>query len=288
MGQKGRKSDRWKRETVMLDTQTPDSRTVVTDFQREYIEKEQLHKKKVVICRVMLLVLLLAIWELCARLGIIDDFIFSSPTRVLFCFRDMALDGSMFRHIGITLFETLVSFAIVVAAGLCVAVLLWSSRSASEILEPYLVVLNSLPKSALAPMLIVWLGNHIHTIVVAAVSVAIFGSILTLHNRFSGMDPDKIKLIYSLGGTKKDVLTKVLLPGSLPLIISNMKVNIGLCLVGVIIGEFLAANQGLGYLIIYGSQVFQLDLVVMSILILCVISAGLYQGIAWIEKKVEK
>lgn len=288
MGQKGRKSDRWKRETVMLDTQTPDSRTAVTDFQQEYIEKEQLHKKKVVICRVMLLVLLLAIWELCARLGIIDDFIFSSPTRVLFCFRDMALDGSMFRHIGITLFETLVSFAIVVAAGLCVAVLLWSSRSASEILEPYLVMLNSLPKSALAPMLIVWLGNHIHTIVVAAVSVAIFGSILTLHNGFSGMDPDKIKLIYSLGGTKKDVLTKVLLPGSLPLIISNMKVNIGLCLVGVIIGEFLAANQGLGYLIIYGSQVFQLDLVVMSILILCVISAGLYQGIAWLERRFGK
>jgi len=114
-------------------------------------------------------------------------------------------------------------------------------------------------KSALAPILIVWLGNHVHTIIVAAVSVAVFGSILTLHNGFSGMDPDKIKLIYSLGGSRRDVLTKVLLPGSVPLIISNMKVNIGLCLVGVIIGEFLAAQKGLGYLIIYGSQVFRSD-----------------------------
>ena len=110
-------------------------------------------------------------------------------------------------------------------------------------------------RQALAPILIVWLGNNIKTIIVAAISVAVFGCIMTLHTGFMQTDPDKIKLIYSLGGTKKDVLTKVLLPGSVPLIISNMKVNIGLCLVGVIIGEFLAANKGLGYLIIYGSQV---------------------------------
>lgn len=257
-----------------------------TMAQQEYIEKERLHKRTVAVCRVMVLVLLLAVWELCAQLEIIDDFIFSSPSRVMICFWNMVMDGSIFGHIGITLFETLVSFALVVVTGLFVAILLWSSRSASEILEPYLVMLNSLPKSALAPMLIVWLGNHVHTIVVAAVSVAVFGSIMTLHNGFLGMDPDKIKLIYSLGGTRKDVLTKVLLPGSVPLIISNMKVNIGLCLVGVIIGEFLAAQRGLGYLIIYGSQVFKLDLVVMSIAILCVVSMGLYQGIAWLEKRV--
>lgn len=254
--------------------------------QLEYMEREQLHKRRVAVCRSMLLVLVLALWELCAQLKIIDAFIFSSPSRVLLCFWDMAADGSIFEHIGITLFETLVSFGLVVGLGLAAAVLLWSSRSASEILEPYLVMLNSLPKSALAPMLIVWLGNHIHTIIVAAVSVAIFGSIMTLHNGFSEMDPEKIKLIYSLGGTRKDVLTKVLLPGSVPLIISNMKVNIGLCLVGVIIGEFLAAQRGLGYLIIYGSQVFKLDMVMMSIVILCMVSAGLYQGIGFLQKKV--
>ena len=200
----------------------------------------------------------------------------------------MLMDKSIFLHTGVTLFETLVSFALVVVIGIAGAVLLWSSKSLSEVLDPYLVMLNSLPKSALAPILIVWLGNNMRTIIVAAVSVAVFGSILTLHNGFQSMDPDQVKLIYSLGGTRRDVLLKVLLPGSIPLIISNMKVNIGLCLVGVIIGEFLAAQAGLGYLIIYGSQVFKMDLVVMSIVILCVLSAILYQGIAAAEKKVEK
>lgn len=255
--------------------------------QQEFIEKEKLHRRNVRVWRTMLLVLLLSLWELCARLGMINDFIFSSPSRVTICFINMVVDKSIFMHIGVTVMETLISFALVTISGLLIAVLLWSSRSVSEVLEPYLVMLNSLPKSALAPILIVWLGNNIKTIIVASISVAVFGCIMTLHTGFSQVDPDMIKLIYSLGGKKKDVLFKVLLPGSVPLIISNTKVNIGLCLVGVIIGEFLAANKGLGYLIIYGSQVFQMDLVVMSIVILCIVSAILYQGIALLEKKIK-
>jgi len=254
--------------------------------QQEFIEKEKLHRRNVRVWRTMLLVLLLSLWELCARLGMINDFIFSSPSRVTICFLNMVVDKSIFMHIGVTVMETLISFALVTISGLLIAVLLWSSRSVSEVLEPYLVMLNSLPKSALAPILIVWLGNNIKTIIVASISVAVFGCIMTLHTGFSQVDPDMIKLIYSLGGKKKDVLFKVLLPGSVPLIISNTKVNIGLCLVGVIIGEFLAANKGLGYLIIYGSQVFKMDLVVMSIVILCIVSAILYQGIALLEKKM--
>ncbi|WAJ22921.1 ABC transporter permease [Lacrimispora xylanolytica] len=255
--------------------------------QQEFIEKEKQHRRNVRILRLMLLVLLLSIWELSARLGIINDFIFSSPTRVTMTFIDMVKDHSIFVHTGVTVMETLISFVLVVGFGLLISILLWSSRSISEVLEPYLVMLNSLPKSALAPILIVWLGNNIKTIIVASISVAVFGCIMTLHTGFSQTDPDKIKLIYSLGGTKKDVLLKVLLPSSIPLIISNMKVNIGLCLVGVIIGEFLAANKGLGYLIIYGSQVFKMDLVVMSIVILCIVSAILYQGISILEKKIK-
>ncbi|MDR2025236.1 MAG: ABC transporter permease [Hungatella sp.] len=254
--------------------------------QQEFIEKEKLHRRNVRVWRTMLLVLLLSLWELCARLGMINDFIFSSPSRMTICFFNMVVDKSIFMHIGVTVMETLISFVLVTVFGLLIAILLWSSRSVSEVLEPYLVMLNSLPKSALAPILIVWLGNNIKTIIVASISVAVFGCIMTLHTGFSQVDPDMIKLIYSLGGTKKDVLFKVLLPGSVPLIISNTKVNIGLCLVGVIIGEFLAANKGLGYLIIYGSQVFQMDLVVMSIVILCIVSAILYQGISLLEKKI--
>ena len=148
-----------------------------------------------------------------------------------------------------------------------------------------LIVRDKDRESALAPLLIVWLGNNMKTIITAAVSVAVFGSILTLYNGFLSMDPDQIRLIYTLGGKQKDVLTKVLLPGSVPLIISNMKVNIGLCLVGVIIGEFLSAQAGLGFLIIYGSQVFKLDLVIMSIVILCILSAILYQAVAVLERR---
>lgn len=255
--------------------------------QQEFIVRQKRHRQMVVLCRVLLLIVFLALWEICAGIGIINDFIFSSPSRVVLCFYSMLTDGSIFLHTGITILETLVSFFLVVALGLMGAVLLWSSKSLSEILEPYLVMLNSLPKSALAPILIVWLGNNVKTIIVAAISVAVFGAMLTLHNGFSNTDPDQVKLIYSLGGKRKDVLTKVLLPGSVPLIISNMKVNVGLCLVGVIIGEFLAANKGLGYLIIYGSQVFKMDMVMTSIVILCIVSAVLYQGITLLEKKIK-
>ncbi|MEG1505090.1 MAG: ABC transporter permease subunit, partial [Lachnospiraceae bacterium] len=153
----------------------------------------------------------------------------------------------------------------------------------SEILDPYLVVLNSLPKSALAPLLIVWLGATKTTIIVAGMSVAIFGSILNLYTNFLMVDKEEIKLIYTLHGNRFHALTKVVLPSSVPAIISTMKVNIGLCLVGVIIGEFLAAREGLGYLIIYSSQVFKMDWLIMSIVLLCIIAMGLYKSISVIE-----
>lgn len=167
----------------------------------------------------------------------------------------MVADRSIFLHIGITLYETLVSFVLVIFVSLFVTILLWFSRRLSDILEPFLVVLNSLPKSALAPLLIVWLGATQTTIIAAGMSVAIFGSILNLYTSFMEVDKEKIKLIYTLGGNRLHALTKVVIPSSIPAIISNMKVNIGLCLVGVIIGEFLAAKSGLGYLIIYSSQI---------------------------------
>ena len=222
--------------------------------QRDYLNRQLRHQRKIRAARFMLIILFLVLWELSASFGWLDSFIFSSPSRIILCLIQMTGDGSLFLHTGITLLETLVSFLAVVIIGLAAALLLWFWRSLAEILEPFLVMLNSLPKSALAPLLIVWLGNNMNTIIVAAVSVALFGSILTLYTGFTSLDQDQIKLIYSLGGTRRDVLFKVLLPGSLPMIISNMKVNIGLCLVGVIIGEFLSSKAGLGYLITYGSQ----------------------------------
>lgn len=208
------------------------------------------------VSRIFLFLGFLLLWEVSARQGWIDSFIFSSPSEIWRTFFKMVQDQSLFTHIGITLMETLVSFVFTVFLGIGTAVLLWCCPKLSRILEPYLVVLNSLPKSALAPLLIVWLGANIRTIIVAGMSVAIFGSVINLYTGFREADPEKLKLIRTLGGTKKDELTKIVLPSSVPLILSVMKVNIGLCLVGVIIGEFIGARQGLGYLIIYGSQTF--------------------------------
>ena len=243
----------------------------ISPAQKEFLAAQLLHQRRVSISRIMLFILFLALWELAAAFSWIDPFIFSSPVRIGRCLWTMALDGTLFLHTGVTLGETVISFFLVVVLGLAAALLLWLSPALAQILEPCLVMLNSLPKSALAPLLIVWLGSNTRTVVVAAVSVALFGSILTLHTGFCQTDPD--------------VLTKVLLPSSVPLIISSMKVNIGLCLVGVIIGEFLSSRAGLGYLIIYSSQVFQMNTLVASIIILCLMSAVLYQGIHWLEKK---
>lgn len=224
--------------------------------QLDYLAGLKRHKRIVTATRILILVLFLFSWETAARLDLIDAFIFSSPSRVWGTFAGMVMDRSIFLHAGITLFETIASFLLVVLIGIAAAVLLWLSSKLSEILEPYLVVLNSLPKSALAPLLIVWLGANMRTIIVAGISVAIFGTIINLYTGFKEVDPDKLKLIYTLGGTRRDALLKVVLPANIPIIISTAKVNIGLALVGVVIGEFIGAREGLGYLIIYGSQVF--------------------------------
>ncbi len=224
--------------------------------QANYLRSLQRRQRRITAIQILIFVLFLLLWETAVQMGWIDGFIFSSPSRVLKTFGAMWKDRSIFVHTGVTLAETLASFSLVVAVGVGAAVLLWYNTELSEILEPYLVVLNSLPKSALAPLLIVWLGANTKSIIVAGMSVAIFGTILNLYTGFGEMDADKIKLIYTLQGSKKDVLCKVILPGTVPLLISVMKVNIGLCLVGVVIGEFIGARRGLGYLIIYGSQVF--------------------------------
>lgn len=256
--------------------------------QELYIRRHKQHHHRITGLRFLVLLLFLMVWELCADCGMIDSFFFSSPSRVVLCFLSMLADHSLFLHIGITLFETLISFLLVILIGLICATLLWYFTSLSEIAEPYLVVLNSLPKSALAPLFIVWLGTGIDTIIVAGISVALFGCIISLYTGFHQVDPEKITLIYTLGGTKKDAFFKIVLPSSIPTILSTMKVNIGLALVGVIIGEFLAARRGLGYLIIYGSQVFQLHLVITSIIILCMIAMVLYQLIQYAEHRYKK
>lgn len=256
--------------------------------QEEFVRNHKRHHHEISSWRTIIFLLFLALWEISANAGWIDSFFFASPSRVVLCFIEQLRDNSMLSHIGVTLFETLFSFLLVLIFSLLVSTLLWYSSKLSEILEPYLVVLNSLPKSALAPLFIVWLGTGTTTIIVAGISVAIFGSIISFYTGFQQVDSEKITLIYTLGGNKRDAFFKVVLPGSIPILLSTAKVNIGLALVGVIIGEFLAARRGLGYLIIYGSQVFQLDMVITSIIVLCVIALCFYKSIQVIEHQIKK
>lgn len=253
-------------------------------YQKEYLLRLKRYRRYIVIWQFVIISSFILFWELAARFGIINDFIFSSPLRMIKAAMKMQLDGSLTYHTLVTLTETFISFIAVTLIGIIVAILMWSRQSFSDIIEPYVVTLNSLPKSALAPVIIVWLGTGLKSIIITASSVAVFGTILTIYTSFYETDPEKIKLITTLHGNRFHILTKLILPGSLQVIINNMKVNIGLCLVGVIIAEFLVANAGLGYVIIYNSQIFKMDLVLASICILCVMAALIYKGINLITK----
>ena len=258
--------------------------------QEQYIRKHKRYHRMIFIARFCIITVFLLIWEISANTGLIDPFFFSSPTRVCRSFVTLYRENGLFTHIGITLLETILSFLLVFGISMLCATLLWYSDKASAVLEPYLVVLNSLPKSALAPLFIVWLGTGIRTIIVAGISVAIFGAVISLYTGFALTEPEKCMLITTLGGSRRQIFSKVVLPSNILLILSTMKVNIGLSLVGVIIGEFLAARRGLGYLIIYGSQTFKMSMVITSIVILCVIAMLLYLGLQltehWYKKKL--
>lgn len=257
----------------------------VSKEQVEFLQKQRRDKIQIRGIQWLIFLGFLVVWEVTADLGFINSFIFCSPTIIAKCFWEMLREGSLFMHIGITLLETIASFTIVILSSILIAILLWWNPKLSKIFEPYMVILNSLPKSALAPILIVWLGANYKTIIVCAISVAVFGSILNIYTGFIMVEPDKLKLIQTLGGSRLDCLRLVVIPASLENILSVMKVNIGLCLVGVIIGEFLAARAGLGYLIIYGSQVFKMDWVLLGIILLCIIAMVLYAILQKMEKK---
>ena len=271
---------------ILFNKKITDEHSAVSRNQKAFLRQYRRQQHFIRMARFLLLLGFLVLWEGCAGMGLINDFIFSSPSRMFRCLLWAIKEQALFYHILVTIAETLFSFLIVSVSSLLLAALLWSCKTLYEILEPALVMLNSLPKSALAPVLIVWLGNNVKTVIVTGILLAIFASTITLTSGFYKTDLDKIRLMQTLGAGKKDILFKLLIPSSIPLVLSTMKVNIGLCLVGVIIGEFMAARSGLGYLIIYSSQVFQMDMVMLAILILCIIAVLMYQSIAVLSRKI--
>ena len=253
-----------------------------------WILQHKREKQKITAAQIILLVLLLATWELAARMGWIDTFLFSSPSAILNIFWIYFSNGTIWTHIGITLWETFVGFLIGTFCGIATAVLLWWSPMVSRILDPFLVVLNALPKTALAPIVIVWFGAGLSGIIAVAVSICIVVTILSAYTDFRSVDADKIRMLESFGATKGQILRKLILPANRDNMLSLAKINMGLCLIGVIVGEFLVSRSGIGYLIVYGSQVFRLDLVMMGVVILAVCAWVLNSLINLLEHHIKK
>ncbi|MBS4537688.1 ABC transporter permease [Clostridium sp. D2Q-11] len=253
-----------------------------------YIKSIKRRKQYIRFSQVSILVLFFGIWELLAQFEFIDAFLTSYPSAMFKLFFRLVRDGSLFNHIGISLMENVIGFVAGTILGILIAILLWWSEFISKVLDPYLVVLNSLPKTALAPIIILWVGAGYSGIIVTAISVSIVVTIMNVYNGFKEVDPEKVKMLKTFGATKFQTLRKVILPSSVPAMISSLKINIGLSWVGVIVGEFLVSKAGIGYLIVYGGQVFKLDLVMMSVMVLAILAAVMYQGVALIEKKYMK
>lgn len=257
-----------------------------SDGQKAYLLNIKMQRIFIIWSRILIFAGFLILWQISSDFGWIDDFYFSSPLAIGSLFLHDIKNMSLLHHIGITLMESGISFLLIILCSLLIATLFWFYPVLGRMFEPFLIVLNSLPKSALAPLIIVWLGTGSKTIILCGMSVGVFGCILNLYQTFQQTDPERLKLVETLGGTRMQAFTKVVFPGNLSAFISVSKVNIGLALVGVIIGEFLAGRRGLGFLIIYGSQTFKLDLVILSIVILCFIAMIIYWGLNVLEKKI--
>ncbi len=251
---------------------------------------KNVRKKSVIVnvARISVLLILLVFWELSASLQWVNPFITSSPSRIAKSIVDLYENGTLFYHIGTTLWETLAGFFIAVVVGYGVALLLWWSEAFRRISEPYLVVLNALPKIALGPLIIIWFGTGSKAIVFMTVLIGLIVAILNMLNGFMATDENKILLLRSMGASKWQILTKLVVPSSLPNFISMLKINVGMAWIGSIMGEYIVSKAGIGYLIVYGGQVFKLDLVMSAVFILCVLAAVMYALVALLEKLVIK
>ena len=254
----------------------------------KYLSKRKKDGFTVIFWRVTLLVFLLGFWELFAEIGLIDPFIASSPSRVVKTVRNLFANDNFLYHIGITLYETFLGFIIAVGLGYAIALMLWWSEKIRKITEPYIVVLNSLPKIALGPIIIVWFGSGEKAIIFMAFIIGIIVAIMTMLNGFLAVDKDKMLLLRTFNANKWQILTKLVIPSSLPTLISMLKISVGMAWIGSIMGEYLVSRAGLGYLIVYGGQVFKLDLVMAATVVLCLLATLMYILVAALEKAIIK
>lgn len=254
----------------------------------DYLKKLRKEKIIVFIFRILIITIFLIGWELLSHFNLINTFLSSSPSKVLRTTLNLFKDGSLLKHIWTTLYEVLISFSIATVIGFIIASILWSNKTLSKIIDPYLTILNSLPKVALGPLIIVWVGASINSIIFMALLISTFITIINIYNGFISTDQSYITLLKSLKATKLQIFTKVILPSNYLTIINALKINISMTLIGIIMGELLVSKSGLGYLIMYGSQVFNINLVITSVVILAILSYLMYFIVEKIEIYLKK
>ncbi len=252
----------------------------------KYLKNIKRNKIFITIMRISIILVFLILWEVLARFKMINTFLSSSPSHVISTVSSLINDNSLFSHIGITLYETVLSFLVASLIGFIIASMLWWNKTLAKIVDPYLTVLNSLPKVALGPLIIIWVGASVNSIIFMALLISTFISIINIYNGFISTDIGFINLLKSLGASKKEIFFKVIIPSNYRTLINTMKVNVSMSLIGVIMGELLVSKKGLGYLIMYGSQVFNIDLVITSVVILGVISYLMYFIISKLEDRI--
>lgn len=253
-----------------------------------FLKNIRKRKLLVIFFQILILTLFLCVWEILSYFKILNPFLYSSPSRIFSTISNLFISNNLISHIGVTLYETLFSFFIASFIGFLVATILWWNKFISDVIDPYLTILNSLPKVALGPLIIIWVGASTNSIIIMALLIATFVSIINIYNGFISVDNNFILLMRSMKASKFQIFTKVILPSNVRSLISAFKINISMSLIGVIMGELLVSKSGLGYLIMYGSQVFNINLTITATFILGVLSYLMYFAVNKLDKYLEK
>jgi NitT/TauT family transport system permease protein len=260
----------------------------VNQLHQRYIHSLKIEKRWVRFYQAVIFVLFFSSWEIASDHKWIDPLIFSSPSKIWQLFLAKIQDGSLLANLGVTLTETVAGFILGTLLGTILAAILWWSPILSKILDPYLVILNAMPKVALGPVLIVALSPGYPSIIAMGTIISIIITTIVVYTSFKEVDPNYLKVLQSFGASRVQCFKEAILPASLPTIISTLKVNVGLSWVGVMVGEFLVSSRGLGYMIVYGFQVFNFTLVFLSLLVIAVFATIMYQIVFLIEKRFIK
>lgn len=252
----------------------------------DYIKNKKRKKIKIILIQILILISFFLAWEILVNINFLNEFLVSKPSKIYALFLEYVKSNTLFNHISISVIETILGLILGSGLGLLIAVILYFFDTVYQILEPYLTVLNSLPKTALAPILIIWAGTNMKGIILVSVSLSMIITIISSYTYFKITDQNLLKLMKVLNASKTQILFKIILPSNRANLISILKINVGLAWIGTIVGEFLVSKNGIGYLLMYGGMVFRLDLVMMGVLILSIIAFIMYEIINIFEIKM--